>query len=131
MFLPAQFLPRPEYFVDKVFQHWRRFDEPADSEHLEDGDGREEHPVDDVDGGHDGEQELELVDGAGDVAAEAEAVDLEQSLQVVEDHEANLQGSVVSEVVVAGLAVRCVPEGRVYQLWQLNNQYLVNKLIMY
>ena len=110
MFLPAQFLPRPEYFVDKVFQHWRRFDEPADSEHLEDGDGREEHAVDDVDGGHDGEQELELVDGAGDVAAEAEAVDLEQSLQVVEDHEANLQSSVVSEVVVAGLAVRCVPE---------------------
>ena len=110
MFLPAKFLPRPKYFVDKVFQHWRRFDEPADSEHLEDGDGREEHPVDDVDGGHDGEQELELVDGAGDVAAEAEAVDLEQSLQVVEDHEANLQGSVVSEVVVAGLAVRRVPE---------------------
>ena len=110
MFLPAQFLPRPEYFVDKIFQHWRGFDEPADPEHLEDGDGCEEHAIDDVDGGHDGEQELELVDGAGDVAAEAEAVDLEQSLQVVEDHEANLQSSVVSEVVVARLAVRCVPE---------------------
>ena len=43
-----------------------------------------------MDGGHDCKEELKLVDAAADVALEAQAKYLEESLKVVEDDEADL-----------------------------------------
>ena len=50
-----------------------------------------------MDGGGDGEEELHLVDGALDVAVEAEAEDLEEHLEVVEGGEVDLEGPLVLE----------------------------------
>ena len=48
-----------------------------------------------MDGGGDGEEELHLVDGALDVAVEAEAEDLEEHLEVVEGGEVDLERPLV------------------------------------
>ena len=61
-------------------------------------------------GGHDGQQQLELVDGALEVALEPEAEDLEDHLEVVEEGEADLEGPLVLEKVLPGLLVGGVPE---------------------
>ena len=61
--------------------------------YLENRYPREEHAVDgqDVDGGAHCQQQLELVDGAGDEAVESEAENLENQLCVVEQGESDLQ----------------------------------------
>ena len=63
-----------------------------------------------MDGGHDGQQQLELVDGPLKVALEPEAEDLEDDLEVVEEGEADLEGPLVLEEVLPRLLVGGVPE---------------------
>ena len=89
----AQLLARAEDLVDKVLEHGAGLHQANDPQHLEDRDRREEEAFrvgQHVDRRHDCQEKLKLVDAAADVALEAQAEYLEESLKVVEDDKADL-----------------------------------------
>lgn len=63
-----------------------------------------------MNGSHDGQHELKLVDGSGYVAIETEAEDLEQYLQVIKNGEANLKLLLKLEKILPRLLIWSVLE---------------------
>ena len=75
----AQFLAWSKYFVHKIFEHWRSFNEANNTENLEYGDWSQEHLWKNMDCCHDCKEKLKLVNSTGDVAFETQAEYLEAS----------------------------------------------------
>ena len=89
----AQLLARAEDLVDEVLEHGTGLHQANDPQHLEDRDRRKKEAFwvgQHVDRSHDCQEKLKLVDAAADVAFEAQAEYLEESLKVVEDDKADL-----------------------------------------